>query len=64
MSPGEVLAVGVVAADPQRVVGGLDGAGRRAGGDLGAVDEEPQGGAVVGEGHVGPGVEPDWPSGR
>src|SRR4029079_11011761 len=53
---GEVLAVGVVAADPQGVVGGLDGAGGGAGGDLGAVDVEPQGGAVVGEGDVGPRV--------
>ena len=55
--PGEVLAVGGVAADPERVVGGLDGAGGRAGGGLGAVDEQPLGGAVVGQCHVGPGVD-------
>src|SRR5207248_6896658 len=55
--PGEVLAPHRVAADPQRVGGGGDAAGLRRAADLGAVDVQEEGGAVVGGGQVAPGVQ-------
>ena len=59
--PCEVLAVDAVAADLERVGRGGDRAGVGGGGDLGAVDVQTQGGAVVGLGEV---ASRCWPTGR
>ena len=53
---GEELAVDAVATDLQRIARGFDAAGAGRAGDERAVDVQPQRGAVIGQGQVGPGV--------
>ena len=50
--PVEILPVGVVATEPQRVLGRLDRPGRRPGRHLGPVNEQSQCRAVIGQGDV------------